>query len=43
MDNASIQHVDDITDLIENQAQTRLHFLPPHLPDLNPLEDVFGQ
>ena len=43
MDNASIHHVEAITDLIENQANAQLHFLPPYSPILNPIEEVFGQ
>lgn len=43
MDNASIHHVDGVTDLIENQAGARLLFLPPYSPDLNPIEEVFSQ
>lgn len=43
MDNASIHHVDSVTDLIQNQAGARLLFLPPYSPDLNPLEEVFSQ
>lgn len=43
MDNASIHHVEGIKDLIENQANARLIFLPPYSPDLNPLEEVFSQ
>jgi len=38
MDNASIHHVDNVTDLIEVQANVRLCFLPPYLPDLMPVE-----
>lgn len=43
MDNASIHLVDGVTDLIENQLGAWLHFLPPYLPDLNPLEVVFSK
>ena len=43
MDNASIHHVDAVSELIENQGGARLHFLPPYSPDLNPMEGVFGQ
>lgn len=43
MDNASIHHVHEVTDLIENQVGARLLFLPPYSPDLNPLEEVFSQ
>ena len=43
MDNASIHHVQQVIDLIENQAQARLIFLPPYSPDLNPVEEVFSK
>jgi len=43
MDNASIHHVDEVTDLIEAQANARLCFLPPYSPDLMPVEGVFSQ
>ena len=43
MDNASIHHVEKVTDLIENQAGAKLCFLPPYSPDLNPAEGVFSQ
>ena len=42
MDNASIHHVDTVQDLIE-RAGARLIFLPPYLPDLNPVEGAFSQ
>ena len=40
LDNA---HVDRVIDLIETQAGSRLCFLPPYSPDLNPAEGVFSQ
>ena len=43
MDNASIHHVDEVVDLIENQLPARLIFLPPYSPDLNPAEEVFSK
>ena len=43
MDNASINHVQEVSDLIETQAGARLHYLPPNSPDLNPAEGVFSQ
>ena len=43
MDNASIHHVREVSDLIETQAGARLHYLPPYSPDLNPAEGVFSQ
>lgn len=42
MDNASIHHVNENVQLIEN-AQAKVIFLPPYSPDLNPLEPVFGK
>ena len=42
-DNASIHHVHDVVDLIENQAGAKVCFLPPYSPDLNPAEGVFSQ
>ena len=41
MDNASIHHVDGVTDLIEIQAGARLLFLPPYY-SLD-LKEVFSQ
>ena len=43
MDNASIHHVDEVSNLIETQAGARLCYLPPYSPDLNPAEGVFSQ
>ena len=43
MDNVSIHHVEGVRQLIEDQVGTRLLFLPPYSPDLNPLEEVFSQ
>ena len=43
LDNASIHHVDTISELVEDQAGARLLFLPPYSPDLNPLEEVFSK
>ena len=43
MDNASIHHVDNVYELIENQAGAKLIYLPPYSPDLNPVEEVFSQ
>ena len=40
MDNASIHHVEGARRLVED---SRLLFLPPYSPDLNPLEEVFSQ
>ena len=43
MDNASIHHVREVSDLIETQAGARLHHLPLYSPDFNPAEGVFSQ
>ena len=43
MDNASIHHVDEVTDLIERQCGAKLCFLPPYSLDLMPAEGVFSQ
>ena len=43
MDNASIHHVEEVTDLIETQAGAKLCFLPPYSPDLMPVEGIFSQ
>lgn len=44
-DNTSIHrvYVDGVKELIEDQAGSRLLFLPPYSPDLNPLEEAFSQ
>ena len=42
MDNASIHHVDDAVELIENSG-AKLIFLLPYSPDLNLLEPIFGK
>ena len=39
VDNASIHHVDGVTD----QTGARLQFLPPYALDLNPIEEVLRQ
>ncbi len=43
MDNASIHHIQEVQDMIENQGNAKLIFLPPYSPDLNPSEEVFSQ
>ena len=43
LDNASIHHVEEVRDLIEVQAGSKLLYLPPYSPDLNPAEGVFSQ
>ena len=42
MDNASIHHVDGITDLIQGVGVLAL-FLPPYSPDFNPIEELFSK
>lgn len=42
MDNASIHHVQGVTDTIL-QTGALLRFLPPYSPDLNPAEQVFSK
>ena len=42
MDNASIQHVGRIQDIITGVG-ARLMYLPPYSPDLMPLEEVFAK
>ena len=41
MDNASIHHMEQITDMHGVGALVR--WLPPYSPDLNPIEEVFSQ
>ena len=41
MDNLSVHHVQEITDLLQ-QAGILLLFLPPYSPDLNPMEEAFS-
>ena len=43
LDNASIHHVESISDIIEGQVGARLLFLPPYSPDLNQVEEVFSK
>ena len=42
MDNASIHHVQDVIDAIQ-QAGALVQFLPPYSPDMNPIEHAFAQ
>ena len=42
MDNAAIQHVDGIVDLI-NEVGALVLFLPPYSPDYNPIEEAFSK
>ena len=42
LDNASIHHVDDVVHAIRSVGAL-VHFLPPYLPDLNPIEEAFAK
>ena len=42
MDNASIHHVDSVVDTILSVGAL-VRFLPPYSPDMNPIEEVFGE
>ena len=42
MDNASIYHVDSIVE-INLSVGALVRFLPPYSPDMNPIEEVFGE
>ena len=41
MDNASIHHVDRVTQLVA-QTGASVRFLPPYSSDLNPVEQIFS-
>ena len=43
MDNATIHHIDEVSDLVEGHAGAKLCYLPPYSPDLNPVEGIFSQ
>jgi transposase len=43
LDNASIHHVQEVEDLIVTHAGSRICYLPPYSPDLNPAEGVLSQ
>lgn len=43
LDNASIHHVEVVSEVVEGEAGARLILLPPYSPDLNPLEEVFSK
>ena len=43
LDNASIHHIQEVSDIIETQAGSRICYLPPYSPDLNPAEGIFSQ
>ena len=42
MDSASIHHVADVVDCIQ-QTGAIICFLPPYSPDFNPAEEVFSK
>lgn len=42
IDNASIHHVADVVDRIQ-QTGAIVRFLPPYSPDFNPAEEVFSK
>ena len=42
MDNASVHHVDQVLEIVDN-AGCLLWFLPAYSPDMNPIEEVFSQ
>ena len=42
MDNA-YYYVENVYELIENQADPKLIYLPPYSLNLNPIEEVFSQ
>ena len=42
MDNCSIHHIDEVTELIQ-QTGALVHWLPPYSPDMNPIEEAFSK
>ena len=42
MDNASIHHIEGVKEMI-NEVGALLLYLPPHLPDYNPIEELFSK
>lgn len=42
LDNASIHHVDCVIETIQSVGAL-VRFLPPYSPDMNPIEEVFGE
>ena len=42
MDNCSIHHIDEVTELIQ-QTGAIVHWLPPYSPDYNPIEELFSK
>ena len=43
MDNCAIHHLDQVVNLIETGAKTKVIFQPPYSPDLMPLEEVCSE
>ena len=41
LDNCSVHHIPDVTELLSNAGIVVL-FLPPYSPDLNPVEEAFS-
>ena len=42
LDNASIHHMDSVVQTIQSTGAL-VRFLPPYSPDMNPIEEVFGE
>ena len=42
MDNCSIHHIGEVSDLIQ-QTGALVHWLPPYSPDMNPIEEAFSK
>ena len=42
LNNASIHHIEDVVKAIEDVGGI-VHFFPPYLPDLNPIEELFSK
>lgn len=42
MDNCSIHHIHEVTELIQ-QTGALVHWLPPYSPDYNPIEEAFSK
>jgi len=42
LDNCRIHHAEEIRQLVEDEAQCKLIFLPPYSPDYNPIEQAFS-
>ncbi|ESK87354.1 tc1-mariner class transposase, partial [Moniliophthora roreri MCA 2997] len=41
LNNCNIHHAEEVYALVEDEALCKLMFLPPYLPDLNPIEPAF--